>query len=162
MADAVTRLWMRLRSAIGVGRISSTRQGSGTLLAQMQFAGGEVRDNLPMLTLFGIASRPLPGSDAVAVFLGGDRGAGVVVGVGNRQYQGPALAEGEVALFTHEGLMLHLKLGKELVVTNADKLTATVATQVVLDCPDIRLGGAGASVPVQLANGNPATKVKAL
>ena len=109
-----------------------------------------------------MASRPVPGADAVVVFLGGDRSAGVVVATGHRIYQGPALAEGEVAIYSHEGVAITVKLGKEVRVTGADKVNIAAAVQAVIDCPDIRLGDASASKAVKLADGSNATKVKAV
>lgn len=155
MMKAVEWLGHRIRNMAALARINTTTQAAGVMRAQLQLGTDDVRDNTPVLSLYGLAARPLAGADALVIFLGGDRGAGVVVATGDRRHQGPALAEGEVALFHHAG-------NAWVILTNDGKLTVKSSVQVVVESPAILLGGTGASKFVKLADGSNSTTTKAL
>ncbi|MFH5924545.1 phage baseplate assembly protein domain-containing protein [Roseomonas xinghualingensis] len=127
----------RMAMAVGLARITATRTDRATerrtLTAQIRMPEtGEVRDDTPVLTIYGLASRPRPGADALVVFLGGNRGAGVVVATDDGRF-GLPLEEGEVGLVTHEGTKVHLKLGGEIAVQ--------AATRVTIDTPELVVTG---------------------
>jgi phage gp45-like len=124
---ALRNLTTRVGMLFGIGRITTTStgrgKGRGTLTAQVQFPNtGEVRDDTPILSVYGLTSRPRPGADAAVLFLGGNRGAGVVIATDDGRFT-ITLAEGEVALHTHDGSHVHLKLRGEIAIKAATKVT---------------------------------------
>lgn len=131
------QLASRVGMMFGLGRITATRTdraaGRSTLTAQVRLPEtGEVRDDTPVLSLYGISSRPRPGADAAVLFLGGNRAAGVVIATSDGRFT-IELAEGEVALHTHDGSHVHVKLGGKIVVK--------AAVEVEMDTPLLRVTG---------------------
>ena len=138
MSGALDRAWGRLASAFGFGSITATKalEGKGVRRAQVRFDGSEIRDETPLVGLYGVASRPLEGADAVLVFVAGNRSKGIIIATNDRRYQ-LELAEGEVALHDDQGQKVHLTragiviegAGKPITingdVTLNGKLTAT-------------------------------------
>ena len=127
----------RVGMMIGLGRILATRTdrgaGRSTLTAQVKLPEtGEVRDDTPVLSLYGVSSRPRPGADAAVLFLGGNRGAGVVIASGDGSFT-IELNPGEVALHTHDGTHVHLKLG--------GKVSVKASVEVEIDTPLLRVTG---------------------
>lgn len=159
---AIERLTRRLQMVIGFGRVSASREGSTGAL-QINFGAGEVHDSAWNPGQYGVVSRPLPGADAVVAFLGGNRSAAVVIATGDRRYR-LALEEGEVALYTDQGDKVHL--GRHELLIEAGAATQNVRikapTQVVVECPLVKLGGDGATKFVKLADGSNSTTTKAL
>lgn len=103
------RLWGRLASLFGFARITATTalEGRGLRRAQLRIDSGEVRDDTPLVGQVGVSSRPLPGADAVLIFLNGDRSRGIVIATNDARWQ-LELAEGEVALHDDLGHRVHL------------------------------------------------------
>ncbi|WP_043838852.1 phage baseplate assembly protein domain-containing protein [Muricoccus aerilatus] len=127
----------RIGMMVGLGRIMATRTdratGRSTLTAQVRLPEtGEVRDDTPVLSLYGVSSRPRPGADAAVLFLGGNRGAGVVIATSDGRFS-IELAEGEVALHTHDGSHVHVKLG--------GKIAVKASVEVTMDTPLLRVTG---------------------
>jgi phage gp45-like len=123
MSSALERLGGRLLSLCGFGRITATTSlgGKGLRRAQVRIDDAETRDETPIVTLYGVSSRPLAGADAVMLFLGGDRSKGIIIATTDRRYQ-IELAEGEVALHTDEGDHIHLKRGRIISIVAGTKL----------------------------------------
>jgi len=93
--------------------------------AQLEVTKGELLDDVPRMQNYGLTSvPPAGGTDAIVLFLGGDRNEGIIVAMENRQFRLKALESGEVALFDDLGNVV--KLGREqLEVTAVTKLVAT-------------------------------------
>lgn len=58
---------------------------------------------------FGFASNPALGAEAIAVNVGADPGHSVVIASQHKDYQPRNLAEGEVCLYTKDGIKVHCK-----------------------------------------------------
>ncbi|EFH09382.1 phage baseplate assembly protein [Pseudoroseomonas cervicalis] len=133
MSDSATqRLFGRVLSMIGYARVAASRNGAGIRLLQLRFDDTEGRDGTPMMAQFGIASRPPVGADALVLFVAGNRTGGVVVATNDRRYQ-VDLAEGEVALHTNDGTLIHLRKGGEILLR--------AAARVVVEAPLLEVTG---------------------
>lgn len=138
------RGWMeRVGMTLGLGLIAATRvdrgRGRATLSTQVRLAEtGEMRDDLPVMSLYGFSSRPRPGADAAVLFLGGNRGSGVVIASGDGRFT-IELAEGEAAVHTHDGTHVHLKLGGTIAIKAATKIT--VDTPLLEVTGDVKASG---------------------
>ncbi|MCY0854347.1 phage baseplate assembly protein [Cupriavidus sp. D39] len=60
--------------------MTTVNDAGGVQMMQVKLNAEETRDNTPRVPEFGLASNPPVGSDAIVVFLGGDRSQGVVLG----------------------------------------------------------------------------------
>lgn len=118
---------------------------------QLRITAGEAKDDMEHFEPYGITSCPLEGAEALAAFIG-DRSHGVVLVVSDRRYRLQALAPGEVALYTDEGDVVHLKRGRVIEVkTGTLKISADTAVE--FDTPVIRTTGRIESAGDQVAVG---------
>ena len=123
--------WSMVRS-LGRGRLTRVDDSGPVQLVQMQLSQNETRDGTPRLADYGFQSNPPEGSDAVALFLAGNRSNGVVIACGSQQYRMRNLASGEVAISDNRGQSVYLSAsgivinggGLPLKITNTPEITA--------------------------------------
>ncbi|MBB5411712.1 phage baseplate assembly protein V [Paraburkholderia sp. HC6.4b] len=128
-------LFWSLVRALGRGRLTRVDDGGAVQLVQMQLSANETRDGTPRLAEYGFQSNPPAGSDALAVFLGGDRTNGVVIACGNQQYRFRNLAPGEVCISDDKGQSVHLSAAGIVVNGGGQPVTITNAPQITADAP---------------------------
>jgi phage baseplate assembly protein V len=116
-------------NALGLGRVTLINDSGPAQVAQVRGNELELR-HIPVAGLYGLASHPLPGADVVVVYLGGDRGKGVVIATADRRYRLRNLAPGETALYTDEGDVVKLSRGRvvEVVAGTELRITAPLVT----------------------------------
>ncbi|WP_308721015.1 phage baseplate assembly protein [Komagataeibacter xylinus] len=126
MTSAFVRTARRVMMAVGIGRqTADTNEQVNTPTLQAALAAGELRSDLPMVQEYGLASRPVPGSDVVVVFLGGDRTRGVVVATGDQRGRPKDLQPGEVCLYhPSTGSRIWLKADGSIAIVPANGKTA--------------------------------------
>ncbi|AQU87961.1 hypothetical protein B0W47_11315 [Komagataeibacter nataicola] len=126
MTSAFVRTARRVMMAVGIGRqTADTNEQVSTPTLQAALAAGELRSDLPMVQEYGLASRPVPGSDVVVVFLGGDRTRGVVVATGDQRGRPKDLQPGDVCLFhPRTGSRIWLKEDGSIAIIPANGKTA--------------------------------------
>lgn len=126
------KFWRRLQMAIGLGRIQTSTDDGNVQMVQVELQGGDVRDNTPRVSEYGFASRPLPGCQAVVIFVGGDRSNGAVIGTNDETHRMRDLQPGEVAIHDDQGQSVYITRagividggGKPIQITNAPTVTA--------------------------------------
>lgn len=98
-------IYSRLRRMIGFGHIRLTDEdGAVQPRVQLEFGPGgppelnEVIDDVIRMAHYGLYYRPPTGSEAVVIFLGGNRSNAVVINTGHRESRPADLEEGEVML----------------------------------------------------------------
>ncbi|SMF48310.1 phage baseplate assembly protein V [Azospirillum oryzae] len=94
--------------AIGRGSITLVDDAGGVQLLQVQLGKDEIRDRTPRLAEYGLTSVPPVGSEAIVIFVGGDRSMGVAIATGNEDARPKVLAAGEVAIYDDQGQMVHI------------------------------------------------------
>jgi phage baseplate assembly protein V len=126
MSSAMERMAGRLLSLCGFGRILATTGLGGKALrrAQVRIDDAEIRDETPLLGHYGVASRPMPGAQAVMIFPFGDRSKGLIIATNDARYQ-IELREGEVAIHTDEGDHVHIKRGGTIAIKASTKVEIT-------------------------------------
>ncbi|NHN83672.1 hypothetical protein GOB93_03330 [Acetobacter musti] len=126
MVTPLSRLARRVSMALGLGRqTSDTDETQSTPTLQVVLPGGEMRSDVPLLQLYGFASRPVPGSDIAVTFLAGDRSRGVAIACGDQRGRPSDLEPGDVAVFhPRTGSRVWLKADGSIVLSPAEnKLT---------------------------------------
>lgn len=68
-------------------------------LLQLSILSDETREKCERVQNYGVSSHPVPGAEAVVLFVGGRRDHGLVVAVDDRRHRIKDLAEGEAALY---------------------------------------------------------------
>jgi phage baseplate assembly protein V len=130
MTDALDRLYRRILMLVAPVKITATDDTGPVHRAQIRGFPPETIDAMPVLQIYGLASHAMPGSDAIAIFAGGDRSNGMIIATGNQQARLRNLKPGEVALYTDEGDKLVFSRGKivELVCGTEVRITAPTLT----------------------------------
>ena len=103
MSETLERLWRCVSMMIGRGRIRLTNDAAGVQELQVQLSAAEVRDNAPRIAEFGFSSVPPAGSDAVLIFLGGERTEAIVIATNHQPSRPRNLAAGESIQYSQDG-----------------------------------------------------------
>lgn len=102
--EAIKRLLAPLfnRVLLMIGRaviLAAENTADGQRL-RLGLLAGEETESVEQMQEFGFASRPPKGAEALAVFLGGDRAAGMVVATEDPRFRPWGLEPGEVAIYS--------------------------------------------------------------
>lgn len=143
LAGGLARLYQRFQAMVALGRVTASDDRGPTQMLQVRFGETDIRDGIGAVTMYGVASRPLPGADAVVVMVGGNRSDGLVIATGDRRYK-IQLAPGEVALHTDEGDAVHLKRGRVVKIIAGSRLE--------IDAPLVQVTGDVIAGGVSLRN----------
>ncbi|RKE35300.1 phage baseplate assembly protein V [Paraburkholderia sp. BL23I1N1] len=145
------RLARRVLLLIGRGRISAPVNDAGPVqLLQAQINELETIDNLRRIAEFGFTSVPPQGSDVAIVFVGGDRGSGLVIGTNHQASRPTGLNPGETMIFTQDGKQIYLTAGGGIIVkangqpvevNDATTVTIVASTEIVADTPILKCTG---------------------
>lgn len=104
----VERLWRRLQNLFGHARVQIGDDSGFVQLQQVAFAGGDVRDDTPRLAEYGFTSMPLPGCQALVLFIGGDRSNAAIFATSDPSNRLKNLQPGEVAIYDDQGQSVYL------------------------------------------------------
>ena len=110
-------------------------------LLQVELLAGETRDKVERFQEYGFTSHPVKGAEVIALAVGGNRDHVVVIAADDRRFRVRNLAEGEVALYTDEGDVIHFKRS-QLIEINSGGHVKVVAPQCTIDSPSTRITGA--------------------
>lgn len=116
------RLYRRVQMMLAPVKITATDDTGPVHRAQVRAMAPEQIDNVAVLQLYGVASHAMPGSDAMALFVSGDRSNAVIVATNNQGARMRNLKPGEVALYTDEGDYVKLSRGKIIEVNCQTKV----------------------------------------
>jgi len=128
---------LQRRIMLMIGRASIKSADNGT--AQVGVLEGEVRDKVDRMQEWGFSSVPEDDSDAVIVFVGGNRDSGVVIASGNRK-QRPDLKKGETAIWTKD-VLIKIDKDKKIKITGAAEVEFKEGKFKITDASSIELNG---------------------
>jgi phage baseplate assembly protein V len=109
MSDLATSVWRALQRMVGRGRVSLVDDRGPVQLLQLTSLGlGDVKDGVPRLAEYGFTSMPPQDTDAIVLFLSGERSNGVVIATSHQSYRLKSLQDGDVALYDSRGNFVKL------------------------------------------------------
>ncbi|PXX49366.1 phage baseplate assembly protein V [Aquitalea magnusonii] len=149
MIQQFERLMNRVWMLVGRGKIGPVNDAGAIQVVQVQLGASEVRDNTRRAAEYGFTSNPPSGTDAVLVFVGGDRSNGVIVATNHQPSRLKGLLPGEVAIFDNQGQSIYLTRGGIVVngaglpmtVNNTPTITVNAEAKVVLNTPELNVAG---------------------
>lgn len=150
MIDSIQRVYQRILHIVGRGRITTGNDSGAVQSQQVQLGLDEIKDNIPRLAEFGLTSMPPVGSDAVLVFIGGDRSNGAIIATGHQASRPKNLAPGETMLYSQDGKSIYITAaggivveakGQAVTVSNATVVTINAATKVRMVTPLLEVTG---------------------
>jgi phage baseplate assembly protein V len=152
--SALTRLWRRMLMAIGAGRITQVDDSRSAQVMQVQLGQDELKDDTPRLAEYGFVSNPPIGSDAVVLFIAGERTNGVVVATNNQTVRMTGLASGEVAIHDDKGRFVYLSAAGIHVQGKDDPITVETTGPITARASgDIDATSTGGNINLRAAAG---------
>lgn len=149
------RLWRAVTGAVTRGRVISAAQRGGRVLADVSMLDGETRTRVELLLPYGLSAVPRAGADVVVLEVGGDRSHLVALSADESDLRIEDLAAGEIGLRDHQGQRVVIR-GDGVEVRGALKVTivssgdvSVEAPRVIVDSPEIHLGGTGGQAVVR-------------
>lgn len=149
LLDPIVR---RVQLMIGRCVLTAVNDTPAAQEAQISLLHGEVRDKVERFQEYGFTSVPQDDAEGVAVFVGGDRGHGIIIACEDRRYRLKGMEKGEVALYTDEGDMVHFKRGRVVKMVAGSRAVFdtplaefTGQVRAAQDITD-RFGGSGSSM----------------
>ena len=128
------RLWDACRNIVARGVLTRVDDARTMQTVQLTLLEGEVQEGAERYQAYGLSAHPLPGAEALVVFVGADRSHPVVAAVDDRRYRPRGLKPGEVCLYTDEGDSILLGRGRQITVTTQKLIIR--AEQSVVDSPE--------------------------
>lgn len=129
----------RILNLVGRARVNLINDAGSVQTAQVTVNELETIDGIPVVHDFGFSSNPPAGSDVALVFVGGDRGNGVIVATNHQKYRTRNLAPGESVIYTQDGKQIYLTAsggikiaanGQPVEVDNATTVTINASTKI--------------------------------
>jgi phage baseplate assembly protein V len=157
MIDAINKMIapLRLRVANMVARavVQLVDDSVKVQLLQLGVLSEETREGVERVQNYGFTSVPLPGAEAVVVFVGGQRDHGLAVAVDDRRYRLKSLQAGEVAMYHKDGARVVLKADGSI------EITAKSGSNVVLNGGSLNVARVTDTAgPYSIIGGNPHVK----
>lgn len=151
----VERLWRAVRGVVTRGRVAASRVRGGRTLAEVDMLDGERRTRVELLMPYGLSARPPAGADVVVLEVGAARDHLVALMADDPTRRITDLAPGEVGLRDGSGQEVVLRADgvevrgalKVTIVASGD--VSVQAPRVVVDAPEIHLGGLGGKAVVR-------------
>ena len=146
MSDT-TSTHQRVMNMIARGRLSATNDNEGMQFAQLSLLRDETKANVERFQQYGFSSVPPAGSEAVVLFVGGNRDHGIIMSIDNRASRIRGQVPGEVALYSNEGDFIVLKRGNQIemgtdrLLIRADVEVTIEVPRLIIRCPDITIEG---------------------
>lgn len=131
----------RVRLMVGRAIVRLVDDATKAQSVQIELLEGETQDAVERYQDYGFTSVPHPGSEAVAVAVGGLRSHMIVIKVEDRRYRLTGLEQGEVALFDDLGQMV--KLGRERIEIVSENEVKVTAPKAIVESDDVHLGAEG-------------------
>lgn len=143
LAEVLRPIVGRVRAMITRGTVGGVADGSK--LQGLQVKGRDGDDDAERFQTYGFSSVPHPGAEVIVVNVGGDGAHPVVIACDDRRYRLRGLKGGEVALYDDQGQRITLY---------RDRIEVE-APRVVVNSPDVYLGGPGPALPLdELVHGS--------
>lgn len=147
---ALERLFRRVQMLFGRGRVTGVNDAGTIQVMQVKMNDRETGDNRYRVAEFGFTSVPPDGSDALVVFVSGDRGTGAVVATNHQASRPTGLQTGESMLYSKDGKQIHMTAsggivvnanGQNVVINGAADVTWNCSGTFTLNAPNIVLNG---------------------
>lgn len=117
--DMLRPLRNRIVMTISRAVIEAVKDSEGVQFVKTSLLTDEEADDMERFQEFGFTSNPPSGSEAIAVFVGGNREHGVVVATENRSKRKRGLSPGESALYTDPETFIYIKANGQIHIKTA-------------------------------------------
>lgn len=152
MSDVTTH--QRVMNMVARGRLSATQDDEGMQFAQVSLLRGEAKARVERFQQYGFSGVAPRGSEAVVLFVGGNRDHGIILSIDNRASRIRGQVEGEVAMYSDEGDFIVLKRGNQIEV-GTDRLIIKAELEITIEAPRVLIKAQDVTIEGNLqVNGN--------
>jgi len=141
MSSAIDRLYRRVLMMLAPVKITATNDTGAVHRVQIRVTPVEQIDGVPVVQLYGVASHAPVNSDAMAVFIHGDRSNPVIIATGNQAARVRNQKPGEVAIYTDEGDTIVLGRDHKIAITTKSTVTINAVDKVRIVAPRLEVTG---------------------
>ncbi len=134
----------RIRLAICRAVLRIANDATGLQTVQVEALKGDLRDDAIRMQDYGFTSHPLPGSECVALSVGGVTSHTVVIRCDDRRYRIKGTDRGEVGIYDDQGQVVFLKRN-EIVISSHAKVHVS-APDVAVDADNVSVSADSVSV----------------
>lgn len=121
-----------LRNMIARGVLETVDDNKGVQVMGLALLAGERKSNVERFQNYGFSSVPVGESEAIVIFPGGDRSAGVIIAMDERGARMTGLAPGEVGIYSNSGNSILMRLDGTIEVTSPNKVTVLATEDVTV------------------------------
>lgn len=100
---ALAPIRRRIAGMVSRAVLQSLNSETGLQLAKVSMLAGEQKADIEHFEPYGFTSKAHAGSEAIVLFVGGDRSHGIVISVADRRYRLNGLEGGEAAIYDDQG-----------------------------------------------------------
>lgn len=138
---SLRRLSQRVMSALARATISLVDDSGKVQLIQVVASAMQTIDKVPRFAEYGMTSNPPANTEAIVLFVGGDRSNGVVIATGNSQYRVTGLTSGEVCVHDNTGQKVYLSQSGMVLDGGGKPVTITNTPEIDADTPLLKCKG---------------------
>jgi phage baseplate assembly protein V len=147
MSESIFR---RIQMMLGRGRVTYVNDSGPVQKMQVRVNGLVTSDNRLRIPEFGFTSNPPVGSDVFYGAISGDTSEAAVVATNHQPSRPTGLQPGETMLYSQDGKQIYMTAsggivvnanGQNVVVNDAENVTATASGTFTVNCPNIVLNG---------------------
>ena len=118
ITQVIKPIRQRVMMTIARALIESIQDTSDIQVAKVSLLKDEIRE-MERMQNFGFTSNPPPESEAICIFVQGNREHGIVISTENRSKRLKNLAQGEAAIYRDENHKIHLIDGGKFLIQNS-------------------------------------------
>jgi phage baseplate assembly protein V len=111
-----------LRNMIARGVLEKSDDQKGIQVLSLSLLEGERKDNVEHFQTYGFSSNPMGESEAIVIFPGGDRSAGIVIAIDERGSRMTGLLPGEVAIYSNAGNSIICHMDGSIEITAVEQV----------------------------------------
>lgn len=134
LIDARIQRAMAKRRPAFRGRLKRINTAPGVSMVQCVGTDNEPLPGLELMQHYGFTACPLGDAQVIVLPLGGKTSQGVIIATEDSQYRIKQLADGEVAIYSHNGDSIVLKNGRLIEITT-ETLKINATTKVEMNTP---------------------------
>lgn len=103
MTEIVNRIVNRVKSVIGKALIEAVTDSGEIQLVKISGLADEVQSDMERVQDYGLSSNPPSGSEAVVLYVGGNKDHGIVIKTDSGEFRVKELKSGEVCMYSKFG-----------------------------------------------------------
>lgn len=129
----IDRIIHRIKMFVAKALVESVDDTDQIQLVKINVLDGEVQDSIERIQNYGMTSNPPRDSEAIAIYLQGNRDHGVVIACDNSASRLNTLKSGEVCVYSEHGQTILMKSNGDIEITGTGDIKFDANTDIELN-----------------------------